>query len=320
MPYIDLHCHLDGSLSLQHIKETLKLSYDEHELKKLLIAPYDCKSLSQYLRCFDIPVECLKTRQNITNGILDVIRQAALDDVKYIEIRFAPSLSLNDNLNYPDIFEACIDGIKQGKKLYGVYSNIIVCAMRHHDIKTNLNMLKNAMPYLGYGVCALDLAGDEAAYGNEHFLELFSEAKALGMPFTIHSGECGSVKNIKIALDAGAKRVGHGIALMKAPDSLISDVRKAGLGLELCPTSNYQTKALSADDIYPLRTFLNRELRATINTDNRTVSDTCMKKEVALTVEKSDIREEDLITIYQNSVEISFADDNIKNYLLKSVG
>lgn len=319
MPYIDLHCHLDGSLSIKHIKDTLKLSSGEHELKKLLTAPPDCKSLAQYLRCFDIPLECLQTAENITAGILDVIRQAALDDVKYIEIRFAPRLSLNDNLKYPDIFEACIDGLKQGKALYGVCSNIIVCAMRHHNIETNLDMLKNAMHYLGYGVCALDLAGDEAAYGNEHFSELFSEAVALGMPFTIHSGECGSIENIKIALDAGAKRVGHGIALMKAPDFLISDVLKAGLGLELCPTSNYQTKALSVDDTYPLKTFLNRGLRATINTDNRTVSDTCMKKEAALAVEKLDIGEEDLTTIYKNSVEISFADDNIKNYLLKSV-
>ena len=316
MPKLDLHCHLDGSFSLPYVRKIVNPNLSDQELKKKLTAPADCQNLAHYLTCFDIPISCLQTPENITEGVLDVINQAALDNVKYIEIRFAPSCSVNESQDYKDIYEAAIKGVKLGKEKYNVYSNIIVCAMRHHDMNTNMKVLKSAMPYLGYGICALDLAGDEAAFGNENFIELFEKAKALGMPFTIHSGECGSSENIKIALELGAKRVGHGIALVK-DINLMNECKKAGLGLELCPTSNLQTKAIRNINDYPLDTFLKNGLFATINTDNRTVSNTTMERELTLALEKLNISEENLITLYKNSIEISFADDNIKNELYK---
>ncbi len=318
IPKIDLHCHLDGSFSLDYVKNTLKLNISDEELKNQLTAPADCNSLAEYLTRFDIPISCLQTPDNITAGILDVIKQASIDNVSYIEIRFAPNCSLNENQSYQDIYEACIKGVKLGRELYNVYSNIIVCAMRHHSMETNLQVLKSAGDYLGQGICALDLAGDEASFGNELFVDLFKTAKDMEMPFTIHSGECGSANNVKIALALGAKRVGHGIALIK-DKSLMEECKKKRIGLELCPTSNYQTKAVKPGEIYPLRHFLDEGLLATVNTDNRTVSDTTMEKELLFAINNLDIREEDLQTIYKNSVEISFADNNIKNQLLKLI-
>lgn len=317
LPKIDLHCHLDGSLSEDFVRKALGLP-DDFDLKSRLTAPRDCASLKEYLTCFDIPIQCLQTYDNIKNGVLDVIRQAAAENVKYLEIRFAPSFSVNENLSYDDIYRASIDGVTLGRRLYNVESNIIVCAMRHLSPETNMKVLKTAMPYLGYGICALDLAGDEAAMGNEHFTELFETAKCMGMPFTIHSGECGSSNNVKIALELGARRVGHGIALIKDAE-LIKDCAKKRLGLELCPTSNFQTKAVLNIDEYPLRCFMDMGLLATINTDNRTVSNTNMVNELHISLEKLKLKEEELITIYKNSIELSFASDNVKNKLLTMV-
>lgn len=314
LPKIDLHCHLDGSLSEDFVRKALGLP-DDFDLKSRLTAPSDCASLKEYLTCFDIPIQCLQTYDNIKNGVLDVIRQAAAENVKYLEIRFAPSFSVNENLSYDDIYRASIDGVALGRRLYNVESNIIVCAMRHLSPETNMKVLKTAMPYLGYGICALDLAGDEAAMGNEHFTELFETANSMGMPFTIHSGECGSSNNVKIALELGARRVGHGIALIKDTE-LIKDCVKKRLGLELCPTSNFQTKAVLAIDEYPLRSFMDMGLLATINTDNRTVSNTNMENELRIALEKLKLKEEELITIYKNSIELSFASDNVKDKLL----
>lgn len=316
IPKIDLHCHIDGSFSPEYVKNTLSLSHDTDTVLEMLKAPKDCNSLTEYLTKFDLPIQCLQTKENITKGILDIISSAQKENTKYIELRFAPTCSINENLDYRDIYEAVIEGCKQGKKIYDVDSNIIVCAMRHHDLDTNKKMLYASMEYLGYGICALDLAGDESSFHNQIFEELFSEARRLGMPFTIHSGECGSTENVKLALEYGAKRVGHGIALAK-DKYLIETCKSAGLGLELCPTSNYQTQAVKPEDTYPLNLFLDNGLLATINTDNRTVSDTTITKELNLIHERFGINQDDIIQLYKNSVEISFADDNIKNNLLK---
>lgn len=88
----------------------------------------------------------------------------------------------------------------------------LFCGMRHHDLETNLAMLKGCREFLGEGVCAADLAGDEAAWPMEKFVELFKEAKKLEYPYTIHAGECGRAENILGAVELGAARVGHGIA------------------------------------------------------------------------------------------------------------
>lgn len=318
MPKLDLHCHIDGSFSTEFIRNVSKSTLMEHELKKLLQAPPDCASLAEYLTCFDLPISCMQTFTDITDGVTDVLHQAAEENVKYIELRFAPTCSVNENLSYQDVIEAAIDGCKLGKEMYGIDSGIILCAMRHHDIETNLKVLSYGREYLGSGVCALDLAGDEAAFDNNGFRELFLEARRLDMPFTIHSGECGSSDNVRLALEFGAKRVGHGIALIKDPE-LMKLCKESRLGLELCPTSNFQTRAVTSKDAYPLRAFLNYGLPATVNTDNRTVSNTSITNEFEFIADSFDIREEDLITLYKNNVEISFANDNVKNNLLSLI-
>ena len=316
MPKLELHCHLDGSFSEAFVKNTLSLSDSEAELAVRLRAPQICSGLAEYLERFDLPIKCLQSPDNIRAGVYDVIKHAASENIRYIELRFAPTCSLNSNQDYHDIYEAAIEGCKSAGKAFNVHSSIIACAMRHHSPDENLAVLNSAREYLGNGVCALDLAGDEAAFPNERFTYLFERARHIDMPFTIHSGECHSVENVRYALCAGAKRVGHGIALIKDV-SLMQQCKNAHLGLELCPTSNYQTRAVTETEEYPLKKFLDAGLLATVNTDNRTVSNTTITNEYVKICNDFDITKEELEKIYRNSVEISFADDNTKNELLE---
>jgi adenosine deaminase len=315
LPKIDLHCHLDGSLSPEFVAGAVSSDLSSNELLSLMQAPPSCSSLTEYLKCFDTPIKALQTKADITGAVLDVLSQAAAENVSYIEIRFAPSFSVNDELSYRDVCEAAISGCREGRKRYNIHSNIILCAMRHLDYETNLKTLNSVREFLGNGVCALDLAGDESMFPNENFTELFAEARRLNVPFTIHSGECGSVENVRLALAFGAKRIGHGIALAK-DTKLMNECKNHGLGLELCPTSNFQTKAATDMESYPLKTFLSANLLATVNTDNRTVSNTTLNNELLFAYEHLGINFDDLHQIYKNSVEISFADDDTKNLLL----
>ncbi len=314
LPKIDLHCHLDGSLSKSFIEHCLKRNVSALELT----APSDCASLAEYLTKFDLPISCIQTRENLKAAVIDLLRQAREDNILYMEIRFAPTLSVNASLGYKDIYEAVIEGANEGLKSFGVYSNIIICAMRHHTKEQNLEMLKIGREYLGNGICALDLAGDEAGFPNELFTYLFEEARRLDMPFTVHSGECGSINNIKLAVEAGAKRIGHGICLVNDP-ALMRLCKEKNIGFELCPTSNYQTKAVKTIASYPLRNFLDFGIIATVNTDNMTVSDTTMSKEYELITQKLNIAKDELIQLYENSIRLSFANDDVKNMLYKTV-
>lgn len=316
---MDLHCHLDGSFSPEFIKGATGDSRELSQLTEVLSAPSSCSSLTEYLTCFDLPIKALQTPKNITAGVLDVLKKASQDGIKYIELRFAPNCSTEEGLSLPEIYEAAILGSKLGLEKYGIHSNIILCAMRHHTMDTNLKILQTMYDYIGHGICALDLAGDESIFPNEGFSDLFKRARDMNIPFTIHSGECGSVENVKLAMEFGAARIGHGIALIK-DTLLMEDIKRRHIGLELCPVSNFQTRAWEDYSTYPLRSFLDNGLLATINTDNRTVSNTSIEKELEQVCTRMSICEEDYLTLNKNSIEISFADDNLKHQLLQSLG
>lgn len=166
-------------------------------------------------------------------------------------------------------------------------------------------MIRIAREYLGNGVCAADLAGAEAIYPMSEFMELFGQAKKLGMPFTIHAGECGNVQNILDSVEVGALRIGHGIA-MRGNSEVQKMIREKGIGVEMCPISNLQTKAVESESQYPLREFLDNGIKVTINTDNRTVSNTTMTKEFQFIQEHYRITDEEIRLMMINAVDTAF--------------
>ena len=132
---------------------------------------------------------------------------------------------------------------------------VIVCAMRHESEDVNPSMLKAAREFLGNGVCATAIwRENEAAFPMSLFMELFGEVRRLEMPFTIHAGECGSVQNILDAVQCGASRIGHGIAL-RGQKEAIALCRDRHIGIEMCPLSNMQTKAVKDPAEYPIQEF-----------------------------------------------------------------
>lgn len=84
----------------------------------------------------------------------------------------------------------------------------------------------------------------------------------------------------------------------------------------MCPTSNVQTKAVNQFREYPVLKFHRDGIKVTINTDNRTVSNTTMTKEIEILSDVLQLSEEEYRQIYINSVEASFADAETKKWCL----
>ena len=269
LPKVELHCHLDGSLSREFIERRLNRKVSQSELS----VSDDCRSLNEYLEKFDLPGKCIMDEEGLSEAGYDVLKSMKQENVCYAEIRFAPLLSETEDMNCAKVIEALLAGLEKGKKDFGIEYGVITCAMRHHSEEENRRMIRTAREYLGYGVCAADLAGAEALYPMSEFMELFQETKKLGMPFTLHAGECGSVQNILDSVEAGAGRIGHGIA-MRGHREVQKELQRKGIGIEMCPVSNLQTKAVESTKDYPMREFLDNGLKVTVNTDNRTVSNT----------------------------------------------
>jgi len=313
-PKIDLHCHLDGSLVLKSMSEILGREVLEEEIQ----VSDNCTSLAEYLQKFDLPISCIQTEAGLKKSAKDFLLNLQKDHVKYIEARFAPFFSCGEGLSYRQVMESVLDGFKEASEECGILYQVIACNMRHLDEETNIRMMRECREFLGEGLCAIDLAGDEAGMPNALFGNLFAEAKRLDYPYTIHAGECGSVQSVLDAVEMGAKRIGHGIAMMGNLEvqKVLANKR---VGVEMCPISNYQTKALQPEAVYPIREFAKTGVMVTVNTDNRTVSNTSITKEMEFLNERFGISEEELYCYQMNAVDVAFCDEVMKHEIWKAL-
>ena len=320
---VDLHLHLDGSLSAKAIieaanKEGIKLpTYDEEELNKYLMVPENCKSLNEYLERFDLPNLVLQSEQGLEICTLDLLNRLAKDGLKYVEIRMAPQLSTSKGLSQEKVVETLIKTCKIARNS-GIFSNLILCMMRGDNTKEkNLETIKIAKKFLGKGVVAMDLAGAEGLFPNEMFEKEFQLINKLGIPLTIHAGEASGANSVASALRFGAVRIGHGIHSVE-DENVLDELKKKNICLEVCPKSNLDTKTISKYEELPLKQFMDKGIKVSINTDDMTVSNTTLKQEYE-TLVKLGFKEKDLRWLAENSINASFADASLKKELLELI-
>ncbi len=309
---IDLHLHLDGSLSPETIlklaqRDGIELPADTPQgLRPFLTAKRDCESLNEYLKCFDLPLAVLQSVENLSLAAYELGMKLSQKGLCYGEIRFAPQLHRQKGMTQAEAVEAVISGLSRAAKEGNLCLKAILCCMRGtgvHD--ANMETVKTAARFLGKGVAAVDLAGAEALYPTRDYEEEFRLARSLSLPFTIHAGEADGPESIWTALHMGALRIGHGVRAV-TDHKLMDELAKRGCVLEMCPTSNLQTKAVTGLSEYPLREYLNRGIKVTVNSDNMTVSDTWVGKEFALLSQEYGLTEDEAKKLLENAKKAAF--------------
>ena len=323
LPKIDLHCHLDGSVRVETLYELL-LEKGEikdqpmEDFRKLASITGECRSLVEYLERFAYPGKVMQTKENLERITYEIMEDMKKDKVVYGELRFAPYLHMEEGLSFEEVVEAVIKGLNRGKEDFNIGGNLILIGMRHESSDNTLDVVEKGAKYLGKGVVAFDIAGNEADFPPAIHQEAFKRAKELGYKITIHAGETGVVENIYKALDLGADRIGHGIAAIK-DEKLMARLRDENIFLEMCPISNIQTKSVESIEDYPILEFLRRGIKVTVNTDNRTVSNTSNEREFEYLQDKLGLSNEDIIKITKNSIEASFTSKEEKQALGKKL-
>ncbi|HGK6972454.1 TPA: adenosine deaminase [Streptococcus agalactiae] len=316
----ELHCHLDGSLSLPAIRKLANMAdiilpNSDKELRKYVIAPAQTESLVDYLKTFEFIRPLLQTKEALRFAAYDVARQAALENVIYIEIRFAPELSMDKGLTASDTVFAVLEGLADAQKEFNIVARALVCGMRQSSHKTTKEIIKHIVDLAPKGLVGFDFAGNEFSYPTDSLVDLIQEVKRSGYPMTLHAGECGCAKHIADSLNLGIKRMGH-VTALTGQRALIKRFVEEDAVAEMCLTSNLQTKAASSIQSFPYQELYDAGGKITINTDNRTVSDTNLTKEYSLFVTYFGTKIEDFLVFNQNAVKASFTSDSEKDTLL----
>jgi adenosine deaminase len=325
LPKTDLHCHLDGSLRLKTIlelaeKQKVKLpAHDEEKLKKQIYPGEECKSLEDYLKAFDVTLAVLQDEDALHRVAYELAEDCARENVRYLEVRYSPMLHTRKGLKLTNIVEAVLAGLRDAKRKYGIRYGVILCGIRSISAESSIRMAELCVAYKNRGVVGFDLAGAEYNFPAKDHKEAFQLILNNNVNCTAHAGEAYGPESIAQAIHyCGAHRIGHGTRLRENGD-LLNYMNDHRIPLEICLSSNVQTRAVSDFASHPLPFYFNYGLRVTINTDNRLVTDTTVSKELYLAHTHYGLGLEDIKTIIISGFKSAFLPYREKADVLKDI-
>jgi adenosine deaminase len=287
LPKTELHVHLDGSLRPETMIELaaergVELPSTDPEALAGLMRADDSADLDDYLKAFAVTVSVMQDGPALERIAYELVEDHARENVWWLEVRFSPWLNAQQGLSMDEVVEAVQRGLERGRTEFGVRSGIIVCALRHLDPAISLELAELSVAYRDRGVIAFDLAAGE--HGNPASLhaEAFEYVSKHDLSRTVHAGEAFGPASIRQAItDCNAHRIGHGTRLCEDPQ-LEAYVRDHRVPLEVCLTSNVQTRVASTFAEHPARRYFDAGIALTLCTDNRLVSGTTLTREYRL--------------------------------------
>ncbi|AJT40390.1 adenosine deaminase [Psychromicrobium lacuslunae] len=336
LPKVSLHDHLDGGLRPATIIDlAAKVGHTLPSTDPVALAEWfresaDSGSLVRYLETFDHTIAVMQTREGLQRVAREFVEDLVADGVVYGEVRWAPEQHLSQGLSLDEAVEAVQAGIEEAVEASGYRIQIgqLITAMRHADRGQEIAEL--AVRHRDRGAVGFDIAGAEDGFLPSRFAEAFRYLAEQNFPTTVHAGEAAGLESIQSALvDGRALRLGHGVRIAEDIDvefttdeaneadlgmvtlgPLAAWVRDRGIALEICPSSNLQTGAISAwgeeIDQHPIDLLYQTGFRVTVNTDNRLMSSVTLSDEFELLIDTFDYDLDDLLELTLNAAEAAF--------------
>jgi adenosine deaminase len=325
LPKTDLHVHLDGSLRPQTVLELARSSGKLPDLAGVddvlsaCRAPAECSSLEDYLKVFDITLQVMQDAAALERIAWELAEDAHRENVRWLEVRYAPILHQRQGLTLDDVVAAVQRGLTRAQRCYGIRCGQIICGIRHLDPAGSSELAHLAARWKGRGVVGFDLAGAERDNPAREHLAAFDIVRAANVSVTVHAGEAYGPVSIHQALHyAGARRLGHGTRLAEDRD-LLDWVNNFRIAVEVCLASNVQTRAVESLAEHPIGEFLREGVRVTLNTDNRLVSGTTVTGEYRMAVEAFDLALDDVLGLILNGFKAAFLPLAAKQRLIEQV-
>ena len=324
LPKAELHCHLDGSVRPQTLIELgeehgIPMPRSDAQSLQHYMIVRDARHLEDYLARFSVTLSVMQTAAALERIAYELAEDAAADGVRYIEVRYAPVLNVRQGLSLGETLEAPLRGLARAREAHGIIGRLIVCGLRHLSPALNIELAQLAVAYRGRGVVGFDLAGAEMGHPAAEHAAAFAYAREHDLACTCHAGEGYGAASVRQAIHVcGVHRIGHATRLVE-DESLVQYVNDRRIPLEICLTSNIQTRAAASYEQHPLRLYFDRGLNVVLNTDNRLMSGVTLTDEYCHAASALGFTFDDLATIALNGFESAFLPWEERRVLLGSV-
>lgn len=317
LPKIELHLHLDCSMSYDVVKK-FRPNISRDTFKKEFTAPAKCRDLADYLTRAHKQIELMQTEEQLRSVVFDLFEQLHDDYVIYVEIRFAPLEHTKGVLNGVQVVDIVDRAFDDASAKYDIIGGIILCTLRHYSETESLETVKLAEKFYDRNVCGFDIAADED-FPIQNHVASFNYAHSKGISCTAHGGEARGAESVKEILEQlKPQRVGHGVRGFE-DQSVIQTILKEDIHLEICPTSNIQTDVFSEIYDHNIDQIFKKGISLSVNTDSRTITPVTLSHEYELLFAVFGWDKEHLIKCNLEAIKHAFTTTETKKELKERI-
>jgi len=317
LPKIELHLHLDCSLSYQAVS-ALAASVTREEYEREYIAPARCANLADFLSRAPKGFRLMQTEDALRLVTEDVFRQLVEDGVIYAEIRFAPLLHTEQGLSPERVVAVVERAVDRLTRETGMQARLILCTLRHFTEAQSLQTAQLVEKFRGSHVVALDLAGDEAGFPLDAHVGAYRYAREHGLFRTAHAGEGLGPESVWETLRLlDPQRIGHGTRSIEDP-KLVEHLRRERIHLELCPSANVQIiPSIGSMEEHPIDRLYRAGVSLNVNSDSRMLTPTTLTSEYESLQRVFNWTKQDFLCANLMGLDAAFVDDAVKELLGK---
>lgn len=309
LPKAELHVHHVGSASPRIVAELAA----RHEGRSPV--PADPEALADYFAFRDFAhfvevylsvVDLIRDADDVWLLTHEVARELARQQVRYAELTVTPYSHVHRGIPAPAFCEAIEDARKRAEADFGIALRWCFDIPGEAGLPAAEQTLRIALDERPDGLISFGLGGPEIGVPRPQFKPYFDQARAAGLRSVPHAGETTGPETIWDALrELGAERIGHGISAALDPE-LLAHLAERQIPLEVCPTSNVRTRAVSRIEEHPLPQLVQAGVLVTINSDDPPMFGTTLDNEYAVAARLLDVGPEGLAALARNAVTASF--------------
>jgi len=296
LPKAELHVHLEGSLDCATLME-LDPSLTAGQVDER----YRYSGFDEFLKSFVWASGFLNRPEAYAVATRRLLARLEAQNVRYVEITLSAGVALWRGLDLAAIHDA----IRGAAAESNVESCWIWDAVRQFGPEPAAEVVEMAAARLGDGVVAFGLGGDEARGPAAGFRNLFELARGKGLRVVCHAGETEGPESVWQAIEAGAERIGHGIAAARDA-ALLRALAQRSIPLEICISSNRRTGAAASFPVHPVRQLFDAGVAVILNTDDPPMFHTTLCAEYEIAAVEFGFTPAELRLLAENSFRYGF--------------
>ena len=327
LPKAELHVHHVGSASARIVSELAArhpgtVPSDLEALKTF----FEFRDFAHFVEVYLAVVSLVRTPEDIQYLTYEIAREMATEQgLRYAELTCTPYTSVHrpDDPTagmpieaYPEATESAR---VEAERDFGLVLRWIYDIPGEFGVPSADATLDYALNHRPEGLVGFGLGGPELGVPRPQFQPHFDQARAAGLHSVPHAGETTGPETVWDSLTLlGAERIGHGTSSAQDP-ALLRHLAETGVPLEVCPSSNIATRAVSRLEEHPIRAFRDAGVIVTVNSDDPPMFGTTLNREYAIAAELLGLDEAGLAELARAAVRASFAPEDVRSRVLGEI-